>query len=171
MSSATSPGRRTRRAAGALLAALLATSWPVGAQVEESALKAAFVYNIIAFASWESVQRRDVVMVCTAVDPGFTRALTNLEGKPVGDRRLALRQTPDSSAGCDVLVRAVAVPAASAVRGQLVVCDGCTLPDAVTAVALVREGTRVRFEVDVRVGNQVGVTFSSRLLRLARRVL
>lgn len=165
------PPRCRRRVAGAALAALLALSWPAAAQVEESALKAAFVYNIITFTSWETAPRRDVVVMCTAVDPGFTTSLTGLDGKPVGDRRLTLRPAGETSGGCDVLVRAGAMQPAPVVRGQLVVCDGCTLPDAVTAVALVREGARVRFDVDVDAGGEAGVTFSSRLLRLARRLL
>ncbi|NYZ61465.1 YfiR family protein [Luteimonas sp. SJ-16] len=163
--------RRRVRPAGAALAVLLALCAPALAQVEENALKAAFVYNIISFASWDGPLRREVLVVCTAVDPGLSAALATLDGRQVAERRLSFRAARDMPAGCDVLVRAAASPAVSAQPGRLVVCDGCVLPDAVTSVALGRDGARLRFDVDAAVASDAGVTFSSRLLRLARRVL
>ncbi|MDR7191907.1 YfiR family protein [Luteimonas terrae] len=157
--------------APSVLAVCLALSPSAFAQVDESALKAAFVYNIIAFTDWDRGLQPGTVRVCTAVDPGLTDALAALDGKQIGARRLSLRPVLAPADGCDVLVRATTVPPGPAVAGRLVVCDGCVLPDAVTAAALIRDGTRVRFEVDATSGGRVGLTFSSRLLRLARRVL
>ncbi|MDR6990390.1 YfiR family protein [Luteimonas sp. 3794] len=157
--------------AGAVLGLYVALCPGAFAQVEERALKAAFVYNIIAFTEWETGLQPDTLRVCTAVDPGFTEALATLEGKQIGTRQLRVRPVLAPAAGCDVLVRAPTVPPGPEVAGRLVVCDGCVLPDAVTAATLVRDGTRVRFEVDTTSGGRVGLSFSSRLLRLARRVL
>ena len=53
----------------------------------------------------------------------------------------------------------------------LVICDGCQPRDGLTAVVLVREGNRIRFDVDPEAAARSGVSFSSQLLRLARRVM
>lgn len=162
---------RRPRVATATAVLLLAVCGPGAAQVEEHALKAAFVYNIIVFAGWEHAPQAGPLTVCTAVDPAFSAALDALEGKQVGDRRIALKPAAGPGAACDVQVRSAGVPAEPARAGRLEVCDGCALPDSATAVALVRDGARVRFEIDATAAGRAGITFSSRLLHLARRVL
>ena len=166
-----SRSRRCVRTAGAALAVLLALCAPALAQVDENALKAAFVYNIISFASWDAPPRREALVVCTAVDPGLSAALATLDGRQVADRRLSFRPARDTPAGDAAARTSTSQPAGPAQTGRLVVCDGCALPDAVTAVALGRDGTRLRFDVDPDAAAHAGVSFSSRLLRLARRVL
>lgn len=149
--------------------AALAACAPARAQVDESALKAAFVYNIVAFAQWNQPRDPLLVTVCTDTGPALDDALATLEGRTLGARRLAVRPRQDGAA-CDVLVRGHDRPALPA-PGVLVVCDGCELPDGVTAVALVREDSKVRFEIGTTAAGRAGITFSSQLLRLARRVL
>lgn len=73
-------------------------------------------------------------------------------------------------ADCRVLVHA-GPAAAPATADTLVICDACELPDGASAVALVREGDRIRFDVDSDRVRDSGVILSSQLLRLARRVL
>ena len=51
------------------------------------------------------------------------------------------------------------------------ICDACELPDGISTVSLVREGNRIRFDVDASRARADGVTLSSQLLKLARRVL
>lgn len=137
------------------------------AQVDESRLKAAFVYNIVAFASWSGGGRD--LQLCTATGGALDGEIARLAGRQVGQRRIAVRR--GAAPGCDVLVRAGAVPDAPVPDSALVICDGCALPDGGSAVSLLREDNRIRFEIDAGVAAGAGVGFSSQLLRLARRVL
>lgn len=150
---------------------LLAAGAPSAlAQVEESSLKAAFVYNIVAFSSWDGGRAADALVICSGANPPLNAAIADLTGRTVGQRRIAVRPaSPD--ARCDVLVHAGDTVAPGGAPAVLVICDGCSLPNGVTAVALVREGSRVRFDVDPAPAAKAGIGFSSQLLRLARRVL
>lgn len=164
--------RQPRRARLAWLAALAlapALAWP---QVDESRLKAAFVYNIVAFASWSSGDAAAPLRICTVTGSRLDVELAALSGRMVGGRRISV-QRGSVDAGCDVLVHAGdggTLPPATPVTA-LVVCDGCRAGDGVSAVLLARDGDRVRFDIDPRVAARSGVDFSSQLLRLARRVL
>ncbi|WP_454831928.1 YfiR family protein [Pseudoxanthomonas wuyuanensis] len=144
---------------------------PACAQVEEAALKAAFVYNIAAFSNWSGSGSTDALVICANTHSPLDATLVELTGRKIGQRRIVVRRSTDS-AGCDVFVHAddtVQKPAAH--TATLFICDGCRLPDGVSAVALVREGNRVRFDVDTDAVALAGISFSSQLLRLARQVL
>lgn len=163
--------RRARRRirtgiAGLLLA--LAAAGPGHAQVDEHQLQAAFVYNIAAFAQWERAGP-GALTICLQAHPALEGAVASLAGRSVGGRRVAVAR---GTAGprCDVLVHDASTPVASH-ADTLVICVACDLPDDVSAVALVREGNKIRFDVDARRARADGVTLSSQLLRLARRVL
>jgi hypothetical protein len=153
------------------------------AQVDESALKAAFVYNIVAFASWDGRNNAgadpntivntdpDVLVICTDTKTPLDASLASLAGRPIGRRRIAVHSASVEGA-CDVLVHTPKTkPAYTAVPKSLVICDGCDLPNGVTAVALIREGNKIRFDVDPASAANAGIGFSSQLLRLARRVM
>lgn len=162
---------RTRRKAQAGLAGLvlaLAAAGACQAQVDEHQLKAAFVYNIAAFAQWDHAAA-GTLTICLQADAALEEAVAALAGRTVSGRRVAVARGA-VGAGCDVLVR----DARAAVAPQadtLVICDACDLPDGSSAIALVREGNRIRFDVDARRARDDGITLSSQLLRLARRVL
>ncbi len=163
------PPWRARLAWLAALAFAPALAW---AQVDESRLKAAFLYNIVAFASWSGGDAAAPLRICAVTGGPLDVELVALSGRMVGRRRISV-QRGSVDAGCDVLVHAAdgaALPAATPGRA-LVVCDGCRAGDGVSAVLLARDGDRVRFDVDPRVAARSGVDFSSQLLRLARRVL
>jgi hypothetical protein len=165
----------------ALFCLLVAGPSSAFAQVDESALKAAFVYNIVAFASWQAATGADaagnagpdpnMLVICTDTDTPLDAAVARLAGRAIGQRRIAVHAVA-AEATCNVLVHAdrtrrnyTAMPEA------LVICDGCELPDGTSAVALVREGNRIRFDIDPAAAAKAGISFSSQLLRLARRVM
>ncbi|WP_372013015.1 YfiR family protein [Pseudoxanthomonas sp. 10H] len=152
-----------------LLLSVLAAAAPARAQVDESALKAAFVYNIVAFSQWNTPRDAQVVSVCADAGPSLDGALQALDGRALGTRTIAVHPRA-AGVACDVLVRGRERPAAAA-PGVLVICDGCELPDEVTAVSLVRVESRVRFEIATVAAGRAGLTFSSQLMQLARRVL
>lgn len=167
-----------------MLLALLVIDQPSAfAQVDESALKAAFVYNIVAFATWSEAGDAnagadagakadpDPLVICTDTGTPLSSAIGDLTGKTIGRRRILVH--PASAEGsCNVLVHANRTdPVDTATSHALVICDGCELPNGTAAVALVREGNRIRFDVDPASAAKAGVGFSSQLLRLARRVI
>ncbi|WP_368562279.1 YfiR family protein [Pseudoxanthomonas sp. UTMC 1351] len=162
-----------------LLALLVVGPPSAFAQVDESALKAAFVYNIVAFASWGSEDATgagtiidpNALVICTDANKSLDAALAHLTGRAIGRRRITVH--PAAVEGtCNVLVHAGRPdPTYTTMSNALVICDGCDLPDGNTAVALVREGNRIRFDVDPASAAKAGVSFSSQLLRLARRVM
>lgn len=163
-------GRRRRRARfGTAAAALaLAVAGTCHAQVDEHALKAAFVYNIAAFAQWPHAPD-GTLTICVQAEAGLEAAIAAMDGRTLAGRRLQVTRTPPP-AGCDVLVHGARTPPA-AVADALVICDACDLPNGSSTVALVREDNRIRFDVDAARARAAGIVLSSQLLRLARRVL
>jgi len=108
--------------------------------------------------------------LCIAKTSSLAPALRALEGKPVQSRELVLREleTGSASKGCNILVLGPEAPA-SPEPGILTICD-CADHDAThgTVIALVREGDRLRFDVDLGAANASKLSLSSKLLRLAR---
>lgn len=133
---------------------------------DEDVRKAAVVYGIAAFAHWEH-DPAGALRICLQADAGLEAAIRALAGR-VGHPVTVAAAIP--GADCRVLVHAgpAAVPATA---DTLVICDACELPNGASAVALVREGDRIRFDVDSDRVRDSGVILSSQLLRLARRVL
>lgn len=151
------------------------------ADADESAVKAAFVYNFAKFATWPATAfagPQAPLVLCMVGDIPFKAALVALDGKPVGERRLVARaESPDRAGDCHLLV--VGAPPvhrfadlAAALKGRpvLTVGDADGFARRGGAIGLVLEDSRIRFEVNPRALDGTGVTLSSQLLRLARIV-
>jgi hypothetical protein len=155
-----------------IAALLLAGSSGARAQVDADTLKAAFVYNFALYATWPAPMRdASELTVCVPARSTLAPALDELAGKPVESRRLAVRGV-DAYApgdGCDVRIVDSDIPLAPAERGVLTVCDCSEAPaPSGEIIALVREGTRLRFDVDLGAADAARITLSSKLLHLAR---
>jgi len=169
------PGWKQRARVGARLTvvmALAATAPCALAQVDESRVKAAFVYNIVAFASWSGPKTSANLEICTGAGGALDHEMDALAGRSIGQRRISVRRGINT-VHCDVVLHAGAddLDPAGLAQPVLVICDGCRPRDGLTAVVLVREGNRIRFDVDPEAAARSGVSFSSQLLRLARRVM
>ncbi|MGV7211536.1 YfiR family protein [Oxalobacteraceae bacterium A2-2] len=161
--------RRTGLPPALLALAMLALARGVQAQSDEVALKAAYVYNIAQFTTWPAAAPTRPLNVCLNPAHALWDSLRKLQGKPVGERRLAVLE-PGPGAACDVAVlRAGAARPAEAVAGLLTIVDGPGNGYA-GAVALVEEDQHLRFDIDTVEAGRAGLRFSSRLLRLARNV-
>jgi hypothetical protein len=156
----------------AIAALLLAGSASARAQVDADTLKAAFVYNFALYATWPApVRSPSEITVCVPARSTLAPALDQLAGKPVDARKLAVREVDAYAAGdgCDVRVIDAEIAAAPAERGVLTVCDcSDTTPPSGGIIALVPEGTRLRFDVDLEAADAARITLSSKLLHLAR---
>jgi hypothetical protein len=162
------PRRKSRRTALAAGMAALATVGGCFAQVDENSLKAAFVYNIIAFSQWDHPPD-DPLTICVQTNPALLTAMGTLQAKRLDGRRLLVTDGSMPS-DCDVRVHGAQTSVTPA-ADVLVICDACQLPNHTSAVALVREGNKLRFDVDVARARSDRILLSSQLLRLARRVL
>lgn len=181
-------GRLLRLMAAAAAGFVLATGGaaaglaaPQSADADEFAIKAAFVYNFAKFATWPAsafAGPQASLVLCVLGEVPFRMALSSLQGKPVGERTLSVRDaTPDSAAACHLLVLG-GLPAArianlaAALKGRpvLTVSDAEGFAGRGGAIGLVIEDSRVRFEVNPHALDGSGVTLSSQMLRLARIV-
>ena len=156
----------------AIAALLLASSAGARAQVDADTLKAAFVYNFALYATWPAqVRNASEITVCVPARSTLAPALGELAGKAVDARKLVVREVNAYAPadGCDVRVLDAEISAAPAERGVLTVCDCSETPQRPGGIiALVREGTRLRFDVDLAAADAARITLSSKLLHLAR---
>lgn len=148
--------------------------------VDEAPLKAAIVYNLLQFAAWPAdavPPPSHALTLCVDPDSALAASLRVLQGRPVGEHRLEVRDLPsgDSVRRCHALFQDHASRTTAAVRRQignapvLVVSDEPRIDDAVI-VHLVVAGGRIVFDVQLQAARRSGLQLSSKLLRLAREV-
>jgi len=181
------PGDMRRSLTAALLLPLLlAGAAPVMAESSadrQAQIKSAFILNIARFVSWREtalVNDSDHLTLCFREHNPYGEATATIVDRMVGERRLAIRVIDAESAadGCHILF----IPAAKlwqrqteTPRDTLTVTD---LTDDELAdihrgrcmVALVRDGQRINFEVNLDAVQAAGLRISSELLKLGRIV-
>ncbi len=175
-----STDRAGRRAASVLGVLLLACAQIANPQpLTEYRLKAAFLYNFALFTDWPAHTGSPLTLCIYGVDP-FGKEIDELQDKPVGERFLAVRRTPagGSLADCQIVFIApsaiVGLPhVLDALHGQvaLTVADS---PDATghgVALNMSVAQDKVSFEANLSAARGAGLNLSSKLLRLATRVI
>jgi len=152
------------------------------APMDESQVKAMFVYNFLKFVEWpsESIRSKDPFVVLIIGD-GATADATErfLESKTIGERPLFVRRTKwdQSLAGA----RAVFVVEhdskklrhileAAAAAGVLTIGEGESFATQGGVIGLLVENRKVRFDVDTTAAQVAGLRVSSKLLALTRVV-
>lgn len=148
--------------------------------VNQSKVKAAFIYNFAAFTTWPAaLELRPHVTLCleSRVDQALQKALRTLDGKPVRARKLrvlSLGAAVDAGA-CDALVLGVdglaidpALRAAIAGKSVLTICDCASGSPGGEIIRLVDGGRRVAFVIDGKSATAARLVISSKLLRLSR---
>jgi YfiR/HmsC-like len=153
----------------AVLLALLVVVPPGRAQTEDAVLKAAYIFNIAQFTTWSAPAGARPLSICVASAHPLWESLRRLQGKPMGERKVAIVE-PAPGTQCDVAVlRGGAQRPPADGNGTLTIVDEPGGGYA-GAVALVEEDQHLRFDIDTKEGARAGLRFSSRLLRLARNV-
>lgn len=157
----------------AALTLVWAASTPPGAATADTqaSYKAAIIYNIIRFANFEAAGP-SVLNLCVAQGDTMSPALKDLAGKRVGQRQLDVRTVavPADAAACDIAyVGTDAAFRRALPRTALSIGEAPNFA-ASGGVGLVRIGRQIRFEINVDAARSAGVSFSSRLLRLATNV-
>ena len=178
--------RPLRRAFGAAawlgLVALLVPDL-VRAQVDEYGVKAALLYHFTQFLEWpeESFAGSPQFRICIFGEDPFGAHLDAVAHKRTGGRPIVVRryERVGAVAGrCEIAFiaedRAKAVgEALRSFRSEatLTVGDGARFVDRGGMIGLVREGSKIRFEINLAETRRAGLSVSARLLRVAQRVV
>jgi hypothetical protein len=151
-------------------------------QIEES-VKAVFLFNFSKYVTWpagSAVGERSPaeIRICVTANDGFYNVLKSaVQGEDVDGRPLVpiALDGLDAARTCQILyVGDARTPDArawlNAVRGHqvLTVGDGEIRDD--TVITFVRDGSRLRFDINRSAAGRHGLSVSSKLLRLARTV-
>jgi hypothetical protein len=150
-------------------------------QLDEYAVKSAFLYNFVQFVDWPTSKLgpTDPLTICVLDDPGIAQHFSPLNARVARGHAIRVRTVPgpaDSSA-CHVLFVAVddhghllALASGSGSTGLLTVgqSSGQRVSDAVIDLVISQE--RVAFDINLKAAAAQQLTISSKLLRLARHV-
>lgn len=159
----------------ALIVAACVGARPAAAQDAHESYKAAIIYNIIRFAEFgpNFGSGQDRLQLCSFSSEPLADALMQLRGKRVGSRQLEFRRVsgPAEMASCDIAYLGMSASAMRAMpRGPLLISEAPGFAEAGGSVELIRLGRQIRFEINVGSARRLGVSFSSKLLRLAAGV-
>jgi hypothetical protein len=159
---------------------------PAAAQhrVSEDDVKATFLFNFAKYVEWPPTDPGDgnagAFRLCVVAGAAFVTVVDDVIAGETIDGRPVVRETPENGDGarrCQILFidadnqrRRSLV---SAVHGApvLTVGNGEDFLALGGVVGFVRDGGRVRFDVNLNEAQQTGLAFSSRMLRVARRVI
>ena len=176
------PGLRRlgRRLMALLCAASSACLAPMASadELPEYRLKAAFVYNFMAFADWPADTASTLTLCIVGEDP-FGKDVDALQGKAIGQRSIALQRksAAESIKNCHaVFVATTAIDGLARTLDSVRARPVLTMADSPGAM---RRGVminmavvqgKVTFEANLLAVRAAGLNLSSKLLRLATEV-
>ena len=158
---------------------VLSSSHALAQATPEYRAKAGFLYNFIAFTEWPSTVGSPLTLCVYGTDP-FGDELTALQGKNVGGRSLATRRVSnlEQLKGCQVVFIASSAindlpRILDALKGEpvLTIADATGALDAGVSINMELRQSRIAFEVNLEAAHSAQINLSSKLLRLASRVL
>ena len=154
---------------------------PTAGQVDESGVKAAFVRNFLPFVSWPAGRLPDGMpyTVCMLNGGSIARKLIALVARDPGARPVRVRvpTSPADVGDCHV----VFVPALESrllpditarfpSGGLLIISEDQAAAPEDAAINIAIAGSRVTFDLNLAAAGAQGVTISSKLAGMARRV-
>jgi hypothetical protein len=159
--------------------AKISTSTPTS-PVSEYALKAAFLYNFALFTEWPERVEKSLHLCVLGRDP-FGSALDALAGKDANGARIAifrLRSVKEALQSCQIIfitdaeVDAVIAQLADStgVKGVLTVAEREGAARAGIMIEMIAENSKVDLEFNLLNAKKSGVSISSKLLRLAKKI-
>jgi hypothetical protein len=179
------PQRRAPRCLLYLALALMLTGWSGAAQaqtaVPEYQLKAAVIFNFAVFAEWPatSLAPAGPLSLCAYSGNALLTALQALADKSVNGHRLEVQALSAGSAprNCHLLVldrqdreRWPQLHRELGAASVLTIADDKQIAADGAMLALFMEDKRIVFDANLTALRAVGLTLSSKLLRLARSV-
>jgi hypothetical protein len=171
--------RVLRRCLPWLALGLAAWASPAVAQVDERALKTAYLFNFIQFTQWP-VPPEEPFQLCVLGNTPLDEQLAGLEGKQVLNGlhiHLSHVAARDPLGGCHALYlddsqRALAGEAITRLAGApvLTITDSDGLADRGVMIEIHKRDQRLGFEVNLKVARRANLNFSARMLKLASYV-
>jgi hypothetical protein len=148
--------------------------------VGEAQLKVALIYNFIMFTEWPSdTIPSNRLPICVMKNSILLDALLALEVRAIRNRQLQIVQLGDAPdyAGCAVLVidridrlQLPAIHKKIAARNVLTILDGDDIDNDGATIAMSVVDGRMVFDINTQSAQSARLVFSSKLLRLARKV-
>jgi hypothetical protein len=150
--------------------------------VQEHTIKAAFVYNFVLFTEWpqNALRTDETINVCINAASGMRESLQVLNGKTAKGLRLKVLQKKSLNAGlgeCHVLYidsndrqNWSAIKKSLSDARILTISDDEEIGGNGAMIALALNESKIVFDINQGMARQANLTFSSKLLRLARTV-
>jgi len=148
---------------------------------DEVRVKAAVIYNLLLFIDWPGDIPTGDFRLCLIEGGALAVALQDFAGKPIHGRRFAphpIGGGADELQSCFAVMVEAGNPVALARAGAtarnrplLVIGEGTGATDRGAMVSLAAQGSRMVFDVDLGALRRAHLGASSKLLRLARRVV
>jgi hypothetical protein len=146
------------------------------AQPTEYQVKAAFLYNFARFTTWPSQDAQPFFNICVLGSDPFGEALDALEGKTIGDNPIKVsRRREISEADCQVLFisrseqgNLSTILEALAGSPVLTVSEIEGFTEHGGAIQFYAEKNKVRFKINQRAAEELGLKISSHLLKLGK---
>lgn len=157
-----------------LLALLTGPAW--AASFAEAEVRASFLYNFAKYTDWPDTGKGSL-NICTLNDPELARALKNLDGKPVGPKRLvtadlsslaSIRECQIVHIGDTEMYRLDKIMQSVGSAPVLTVSSAAALDQ--VAVVLTLDQQRMVFDINLDAYRRAGLQPQSTMLRLARQV-
>lgn len=154
----------------------------VAQPVHENALKTAFIYNFVVFTEWpqEAFQGSNSINICVNAMSDMQQAMLTLDGKSAGGRQIKIRQLRNfdiKQAQCHVLylnsIDRQRWPTLKKILAKtviLTISDEGGIGQDGAMIALSLQDNKIVFDINQSVARESQLTFSSKLLRLARTV-
>lgn len=149
---------------------------PSHAGSRQNEIKAAFVFNFARFTKWPPDRFEgpsDPIRVCAHEGHTLADALGTIDGKKVGARAIAVATYPAGGplgTGCHIALLPLG-PVSIPQRGMLTVGETPDFIERGGAVGLLQVGRQVRFQINQTSIREAELEMSSKLLRLATRVV
>jgi hypothetical protein len=150
--------------------------------MEEYRVKAGFIYNFAKFVQWpQGTFASDAapLVFCILGDDPFGTAIDSIDGKPVGSRKLVIRQIKkvEDRGTCQVLYiapsekdRLTTILKALSGLSILTISDMEHFAELGGMIGLIRVDNNIRFEVGMGAVRGAKLEISSKLLKLADKV-
>ncbi|MES2071416.1 MAG: YfiR family protein [Pseudomonadota bacterium] len=148
----------------------------------ENQLKAALIYNFVLFTEWPraSLPDGDPLILCVAKNTVVTEALGQLEQKPIAGHAVKIKawSENDDWQACKVVYienderfRLPQIRKKLEGLSVLIISDKPGAIDEGAMIAIAVENNRFIFDINASAAHQARLNISSKLLRLARKVL
>ena len=147
-------------------------------KVEESKLKAAFIYNFIKYIDWNTDSTNEFTIGIIGPSPIYQSLQEIAVSKTVNDKEIVVKHfdNPDDITFCNILFISENDPfslssvLAKVGKGTLSISEEPGLAAQGTAFNFVEVRDKLKFEANVKSINSAGLKASSQLLKLAKIV-